>query len=59
MIAARPQLSGVFTQKRPVFKADVRRVNDGIYTGRTGTYQRYNVSIAASDVARIPNGGKY
>lgn len=51
--------SGVFTQKNPVFKADVRRVNDRIFTGPRGAVQRYNVSIAASDVARTPYRGNF
>jgi hypothetical protein len=51
--------SGVFTPKKPVFEADVHRVNDRIFTGPRGAVQRYNVSIAASDVARTPYRGNF
>ena len=46
------QFLGVNTQKKPVLNAGVRKVNDGMFTGRVGTFQRYNVSSAASDVLR-------
>ena len=36
-----------------------RRINDGIFTGPRGAYQRYNVSSAASDVARTPYKGSF
>lgn len=51
--------SGVFTPKKPIFEADVRRVNDRVFTGPRAAVQRYNVSVAALDVARTPYKGSY
>jgi hypothetical protein len=51
--------SGVNTQKKPILEADVRRVNDRIFTGPRGSVQRYNVSSAASDVAKTPYKGSF
>lgn len=49
--------SGVNTQKTPILEADVRRINDRIFSGPRGAVQRYNVSSAASDVVKSLNGG--
>jgi hypothetical protein len=35
----------------------VQRVNDGIYTGRAGAYQRYSASPQAAQVVTNPYGG--
>jgi hypothetical protein len=51
--------SGVNTPKMPILEADVRRINDGIFTGPRGAFQRYNVSSAASDVAKTPYKGSF
>jgi len=48
--------AGVNTLFSPV-ASGVRKVNDGIFTGPRGAFQRYNVSSAASDVVKRPNGG--
>jgi hypothetical protein len=47
-----PFSGGVNTQKNGISGAE--KVNDGIYTGPKGAYQRYTTSVAASDVARTP-----
>lgn len=51
--------AGVNTPKKPILEADVRRVNDRIFTGPRGAVQRYNVSSAASDVAKTPYKGSF
>jgi hypothetical protein len=43
--------AGVNTLFSPI-ASGVRKINDGIFTGQRGAYQRYNVSSAASDVVR-------
>ena len=43
--------AGVNTLFSPI-ASGLRKVNDGIFTGPRGAYQRYNVSSAASDVVR-------
>jgi hypothetical protein len=53
------QVLGVFTQNNAVLGLnvmDARRINDGIFTGPKGAYQRYSTSKAASDVAQTPYG---
>jgi hypothetical protein len=53
------QVLGVFTQNNAVLGLDVMgaiRLNDGIYTGPKGAYQRYTMSKAAADVAQTPYG---
>jgi hypothetical protein len=53
------QVLGVFTQNNAVLGLnvmDARRINDGIFTGPKGAYQRYNVSGQATNVAQIPYG---
>jgi hypothetical protein len=53
------QVLGVFTQNNAVLGLDVMgaiRLNDGIYSGPKGAYQRYTTSKAAADVAQTPYG---
>jgi hypothetical protein len=50
---------GVFTKNNAVLGLDVMgaiRLNDGIYSGPKGAYQRYTTSKAAADVAQTPYG---
>ena len=53
------QVLGVFTQNNAVLGLDVmgaRRINDGIFTGPRGAYQRYTTSVGATNVAQVPYG---
>lgn len=53
------QVLGVFTQNNAVLGLNVmgaRRINDGIFSGPKGAYQRYTVSDNATNVAQIPYG---
>jgi len=53
------QVLGVFTQNNAVLGLNVMgaiRLNDGIFTGPKGAYQRYTVSGQATDVAQTPYG---
>lgn len=53
------QVLGVFTQNNAVLGLDVMgavRLNDGLFTGPKGAYQRYSVSSNATDVAQTPYG---
>lgn len=59
MESKKSQFQGVFHPKKPVFGSlDARRVNDGIYTGPRGAYQRYSASPAAATVLTNPFGGE-
>lgn len=50
--------AGVNTLFSPV-ASGVRVISDGMFTGRRGAFQRYNVSSAASDVVKNLNGGPH
>jgi hypothetical protein len=53
------QVLGVFTQNNAVLGLnvmDARRINDGIFSGPKGAYQRYSVSGNATNVAQTPYG---
>lgn len=53
------QVLGVFTQNNAVLGLnvmDARRINDGVFSGPKGAYQRYDVSSNATNVAQVPYG---
>ena len=49
-------VDGVDTPQKAIFgtaSLDVRKINDGIYTGRRGSYQRYDVGPSATDILLV------
>jgi len=53
------QVLGVMANQNAVLGLNVmdsRRINDGIFSGPKGAYQRYSASGQATNVAQIPYG---